>query len=185
MNIEQINTSRVLISLCDKELREYDLTYETLDLKNDKTKKILSHLLTAAEDRTGIPLHSGRVMIEAMKYNNGCILLITLMRRRKGRVYHIVGRSSLYAFFFEDSETMLSCMEQLSLSGEAGKHASLYLAPSGMYVLICSAVPHCAFVRIAGEYACCIRKGRIYCAALREKSRCLVRGCAVKKCSGK
>ncbi len=184
MNIEQINTSRILISLCDKELREYDLTYETMDLKNEKARKVIMQLLSTAEDRTGIPLCSGRVMIEAMKYDHGCILLVTLIRGRKGKTYRIAGRSSVYAFFFGDSETMLCCMEQLSLCGEGGKTSSLYLSPSGGYILICNAVARCAFVRIAGEYADAVRKGRVYCAALREKCRCLARGNAVKVCCG-
>ncbi len=182
MNIEQINTSRILISLCNRDLEEYELTYETLDLKNDKARSVIAGLITAAEKSTGLPLHSGKLMIEAMKFDHGCILLITLLRRHRGRRYRITGRSDCYAFFFDESETMLSCMEQLWLAGERRHRTSLYLTHNGRYILICNTLPCRSFVRIAEEYASKILKGRLICAALREKSKCLIRSDAVRVC---
>ena len=118
MNIEKINSEKLLISLCDKELEEYNLTYEGLSFTDSRSKRVIQELLIRAESKTGMKLNGKKLMIEAMKYDHGCILLVTVVNRRKRKIYSIKSRSNSYVFSFTSAEELLACIEQLYLANE-------------------------------------------------------------------
>lgn len=174
MNIEQINSSKLLISLCDRELEEYDLNYETMDLKNEKTRSIIRRVLKYAENKTGMELSTGSLVIEAMKYDHGCLLLVTLIKNKSKKRYRIKMRSDSYLFSFQNTENMLSCMEQLYAAGKTPELSALYRTNYGYCMIVRCLLPDECFLRITGEFADKCKKGKIFCAAAAEKSRIII-----------
>lgn len=180
MNIEQINSEKLLISLCDKELEEYHLTYETLSFTDTRSKKVIQEILLRAETRTGIRLNGKKLIVEAMKYDHGCILLVTIVNRRKRKIYHIKNRSNSYAFRFSDAEELLSCIEQLYLADEKIGKSSILSDDRDYYLMLNSSIPSESFMRITGEYADSVQKGKITCSAISEKCTVLASKNAVE-----
>ena len=169
MNIEKINSEKLLISLCDKELEEYNLTYEGLSFADNRSKRVIEDLLIRAESKTGMKLNGKKLMIEAMKYDHGCILLVTVVNRHKRRIYSIKSRSNSYAFSFTCAEELLSCIEQLYRANERGRNSSILFDNRNYYLMLGNSIPSDCFMRITGEYAHSVLSGKITCSALREK----------------
>ena len=71
MRIEMISSDRILISLEEKDLTGYSLTFEDLSLKDDRSRKVLSELMRLAEQKTGLCFHDKRVLIEALGLQSG------------------------------------------------------------------------------------------------------------------
>lgn len=169
MNIEKINSEKLLISLCDKELEEYNLTYEGLSFSDKCSKGVIEDLLIRAESKTGMKLNGKKLMIEAMKYDHGCILLVTIVNRHKRKIYSIKSRSNSYAFSFTCAEELLSCIEQLYRANERSKNSSILFDNRNYYLVLGNSIPSDGFMRITGEYAHSVQSGKITCSALREK----------------
>ncbi len=169
MNIEKINSEKLLISLCDKELEEYNLTYEGLSFADNQSKRVIQELLIRAESKTGMKLNGRKLMIEAMKYDRGCILLVTVVSRHKRKVYSIKSRSNSYAFRFTDAEEMLSCIEQLYIANERSRKSSILFDSRNYYLILGNSIPSDRFMRITREYANSVQTGKITCSALKEK----------------
>ena len=169
MNIEKINSEKLLISLCDKELEEYNLTYEGLSFSDNRSKRVIEELLIRAEGKTGMKLNGKKLMIEAMKYDHGCILLVTVVNRHKRKIYSIKSRSNNYAFRFDCAEELLACIEQLYRANETNKKSSILSDSRNYYLLLGNCIPSESFMRITGEYAKSVQSGKITCSALREK----------------
>ena len=89
MNIEQIDDSRVLITLCDEDMKSYSVSFDTMSLSDEHTKKVLKQLMYYASDKTGISFEKKHILIEALKYEHGCILLFTVSEKGKRKIYKI------------------------------------------------------------------------------------------------
>ena len=105
MNIEQIDESRVLITLCDEDMESYSVSFESLSLSDNHTRRVLKKLMYYASDRTGIKKKKKHILIEALKYEHGCLLLFSCIQAlylmndsrfassvyfRKGRYYLVI-----------------------------------------------------------------------------------------------
>ena len=55
MIIEQIDSSKVLISLCNNDMEDYQLEFGTMDFENPHSKKILMRLLGIVCYKTDCP----------------------------------------------------------------------------------------------------------------------------------
>lgn len=181
MNIEQLNSSKILISLCDKELEGYDLTFEKLNLKDHNARMVIEHILHHAEVRTGMTFKNQRLVIETMKYEHGCLMLITIIRNSLRKRYKVLARSTSYAFYFNNTENLLRCIEQLYLQKETNHHASLLFDGKGYYLILTNTILHSSFLLIANEYACSMRKGKFYCTGLKEQFQTIVAFNAIEK----
>ena len=114
MKIEQIDRTRILISLGEADLKNYSVTFESLSLSEEHSRQVLRELLHTASSRTGISFHNKRIVIEALKYEHGCLLLLTLSSRSgKKKRYRLRFHHSLYLFRFECAEHLLSCIAAL------------------------------------------------------------------------
>lgn len=129
MTVEQIDNTRLIIALCDEDMKNFSLNYDTLCLKDPHSNKILKQLLLLAEIKTGIEIHNKKIMVEAMNFENGCILLVTLSLREnlKYRRYKIKTVPYIFIAEFKNIETLFLCIEKL-------RDKSLYIPPSWLYV---------------------------------------------------
>ncbi len=172
MNIEQIDASKILISLCDKEMKDYNVSYETLGLRDLHARKVIHDLLSRAEHKTGMELHGKRLVIEAMKYDHGCLLLVTVEHTETRKVYRIKSRSSSYAFRFHNAEDLLSCIEQLYRY--SGSTRSTLLADDNCYYLLLPRLmSDDRILRIISEYTNYAAKGILTALSLKEHTKTL------------
>lgn len=136
MTVEQIDSSKVLISLCNEDLSEYSLRFDTMSFNDPHSRRILNKLLTIACGKTGIKQEKDKSMlVEAMPHSNGCLILLTMNHKKKKRtVYRIKKNNSGWCCRFENAGDFLSCMETLCKRGETLYRAYAYLY-SGRYYL--------------------------------------------------
>lgn len=172
MNIEQIDTSKILISLCDKEMKEYNVSYEALGLRDLHARRVIHDLLSRAEHKTGMELHGKRLVIEAMKYDHGCLLLVTVEHSVPRRVYRIKSRSSSYAFRFHNVEELLSCIEQL-YRYNSGIKSTLLADDNYYYLVMPRLMSDDRILRIISEYTNYAVKGIFAALSLKEHTNTL------------
>ena len=48
MNIEKIDTSRIIISLCAGDMEKYDITFESLNFSETHSKTVLKEIMACA-----------------------------------------------------------------------------------------------------------------------------------------
>ncbi len=139
MKIEQIDNSRILISLCDKELQKFSVTFESLDFSENHSRSVIKEIITKASAQTGIDISNKKILIEALKYEHGCLLLITLSQKRK--TYHVRFYSNSYIFVFDSAESLLSCIKALYNMQNDKFFSSVFLYNQNYYLVIRSSSP--------------------------------------------
>lgn len=118
MTFELIDETRILIVLAEDDMDFLNLNYDTMSFKDPHSRKILKKLLTLAKTKTGIPSFDHRVIIDALPYNTGCLLVLTLAPKNdKPRRYKIKKPFFETAFCFEETEDMLCATEALYKNG--------------------------------------------------------------------
>lgn len=114
MTIEQIDSTKVLISLCTEDMHDFALKYDSMSFNDEHSRKILKRLLMLACNKTGIEVHNKTMVIEALPHESGCLILITLKNRKSGRrIYKIKDKNKLLCCMFESSENFLSAISSL------------------------------------------------------------------------
>ena len=79
MIIEQIDSSKVLISLCNNDMEDYQLEFGTMDFENPHSKKILMRLLGIVCNKTGLSTKNKQLLLETLPLDSGCLILVTFM----------------------------------------------------------------------------------------------------------
>ena len=96
MTVEQIDSSKVLISLCNEDLTEYSLRFDTMSFNDPHSRRILNKLLTIACGKTGIKQEKDKSMlVEAMPHSNGCLILLTMNHKKKKRTVYRIKKNFL------------------------------------------------------------------------------------------
>ncbi len=172
MHIQQLDEFRILISMCDDELYE---RYTRLTSQTDADQQLVRHLLSAAEQSTGISLRNKRLRIEASRYDRGCLFLITLHHTaRKGR-FRLKERSDTYTFSFRQAEPLIACV--LVLKQESVQpHSSILTRDAACYRLVIPRLfRYSRCYALLSEYCDQIARGRFFAAAVIESGTVLCR----------
>ncbi len=171
MNIEQIDNSRILISLCDRELIEnYHISYDKLGTDSILSGYLLKNILTKAEEYTGVCFSNQQITIEATKYDHGCIFLICIKKKVNAKKFFLKERSDTYTFFFENIESLISCADQITNTGTTPKQSMIYYDNLFYYLVIPRLFSQTLLFRIISEYCIRYARGKFFAAALNEHS---------------
>ena len=144
MNIEKIDTSRILISLCARDMERYEVTFESLNFSEAHSKRVLKEIMAYASEKTGVNFDNKRIMIEALKYESGCLLLLTLSARKK--IYRARYYDNSCIFTFGSAENFLSCLRALYHLKKDVFFSTAYLYKDRYYLVIKSSS------RLKGKY---------------------------------
>ena len=68
MTIEQIDSNRILIALCDDDMKSFSLEFESMTLSDPHVKEMIQRLLKFASNETGISVKNKKMLIEAIPY---------------------------------------------------------------------------------------------------------------------
>ena len=182
MNIKQIDADRILISLCDEDLKSYCITFESLDTDDRHSELVLEELLLKASEYTGTSFRNKRVLIEAMKYDHGCILLLTLREKAgKRRSYRLSRTTQTVTFAFDRAESFLCCIEALYHIKNRRIVSSAFVCGNRYYLVISSpAAIKSSLLNTASEFSCEKKKGLAFISFLREHGEALSVGRAVE-----
>ena len=167
LTINRLDGQRVLVVLGGKDMSDFALDFEEMDMENAHARKILLRLTRLACRKTGISLSGKRVHIEALTVGEGCYLLVTVQRR--SRRYRLK-RSGSCCWQFQDVTAFLGAAEALCrLPYRLAKNAAYTLG--GAYYLLFGypAVPK-ALRHVLGEFAEA-KGGALKCAQVREQGR--------------
>lgn len=143
MNIELIDEKRVLIDLCLEDMQLLSIEYNSLDTKSSYNRKIINSLISIAKIKTGFR-YPGKssVYVEAMPYDGGCFILITLNeKKQKRRKYKIMKKWFRSMFIFECCEDMLCAIERLYNIKQSSYNSSLIYYKKNYCLLLMSQKP--------------------------------------------
>ena len=110
MTIEQIDNERILIALCDEDMKSFSLEFESMTLSDSHVKEMIQRLLKFASKETGISVKNKKMLIEAIPYINGCLFLITLTQKAHKRKIYKIKNARPIIIGFIDAEDMLRCI---------------------------------------------------------------------------
>ena len=180
MHIEKIDDRRIVISLSDKDMQNCGVTFETLGLNSSHSREVLRSLLNDARTQTGISFSGQRVLVEALQYEHGCLLLLTFSGVALGRkTYRIKKHGTDRIYRFDNADDFLACL--LSVSRLHGTRCDI--APflrdmtaflhRSRYYLVCSSLsePPEALHRLLCEFSAACRRSRLLPAVLREHAQ--------------
>ena len=182
MNIEQLDEQRILISLCDEELELYSVSFEALGIGEKNSDMMLKDLLAQAEKQTGISIKDKHILIEAMRFERGCLLLVTVSEKAggKSRSAHSPEEYSA-AFVFEDSEALLGCICALyAMKGFHCESTLLVYEESYYLVLGSSDTPDKTVTDTLLEFGSLAGRGRSFISSLYEHARVITPSRAVE-----
>lgn len=154
MTIEQLDSTKVLISLCSEDMEDFKLKFNDMSFCSEHSKRILLRLLQLACSKAGVSFERKTVLMEALPHNSGCLLLLTMMEKNRRKTYKVKKIKEHPCFVFENAEELLSAAENLQTRGVSLRDNSLWVLDGKYYLMF-----NYPFV------------SRDVCALLREYSR--------------
>ncbi|MGN0487922.1 MAG: adaptor protein MecA [Ruminococcus sp.] len=173
MTIEQIDSSKVLIVLGDKDMRDFALEYGTMSFDDPHSRKILGSILTLACTKTGISTKGKRMLVEALPHPDGCLILLTLEVIRKPRVYKIKRKKRAVCAVFENVEELIKVSAVLK-NNKSVPENSLYFYDEKYCLIIESFHIPCSVMRVLREFSVNIFQSKISVARIKENGRLIL-----------
>ena len=107
MTIEQIDSNRILIALCDDDMKSFSLEFESMTLSDPHVKEMIQRLLKFASNETGISVKNKKMLISTN------LSLPLISKRYSERISsRIIGEFKLFKFFAEDIRIQLNLKRQ-------------------------------------------------------------------------
>ncbi len=180
MTIEQLDASKVLISLGSEDMKSFELEFSSMSFYSEHSKKVLLRLLQLACMKAGISAKSKSVLMEALPHKSGCLLLVTMLEEKGPKTYKVKRVTSQVCFEFESAEAMLCAAQELFLSRQKLKGNSLWLLEGRYYLMFDYPRVHRGISEIAGAYGRERRCTRVQVSRIKESGRLLHEGNALE-----
>ena len=173
MTIEQLDKSKVLISLCKEDMDNFSLDISDMSFCDEHSRKVLLRLLQLASRKTGVEMHKGAVLLEALPHNCGCLLLVTVMEKTKRKIYKVKRTTEYPVYVFESAENLLSCVEKMGNNNALPCWNSLWLKDKRYYLIFDYPVLKTVYSGVLCEYGRKVRATEIYLSRIRESGKLL------------
>lgn len=180
MTIEQLSSTKVLISLCNEDMKSFELDFDTIGFCDYHSKTVLLRLLRLALENSGIETEDKTIMLEALPHSKGCMLFVTVTDKKQKRKKYRIKRIKEYPCYkFFSLEELLSAIERLYGTDSFFYNNSVYLYNDSYYLVFdYPVVPHKA-KEILSEYATKLNKSKIFIARLYESAKLISGGNAI------
>ncbi len=137
MHIERLDKAKIIISLCSQDMQDFSFSFERMSFQDERSKTVMMRLLKLASLKTGMHLSGRTVLVEALPFTDGCMLLVTLLDKEKSRRVYKVKRLKEYpAVVFFNADNLLSAAEAAYLRGGCIYPNSLWFAEKRYYLLM-------------------------------------------------
>lgn len=180
MTIEQLDTSKVLISLGSEDMRDYELRFNDMSFCDEHSRRVLLRLLKLACMKTGVPYSSKTVLMEALPHSSGCLLLVTLMEKSTRKTYKVKRIKEHPCYVFLSAEDLLSAVESLHQRALNLHKNSLWLCGGKYYLVFDYPVVNCLARGVLCEYSREIHSSAVALSRIRESGKLLCSDNAVE-----
>lgn len=169
MFIEQLDKTRLLITLESEDLSVFDLEPDSLSMENKETRDLFKQLLALAAVKTGVVLRNKTISVELMPYDSGCFILATIKAKGTRKIYKIKKTTSYLPVKFGNVTAMLNAVKNLYTKGFSEYNCSLYSGESYYYLLMSSkaAVPKAVRIMLS-EYGKILSDDSLTVSRIRE-----------------
>ena len=114
MIIEQIDSSKVLISLCNRDIDDYKIELNSMSINDPHHKKILMRLLDVVCNKTGLSTKNKQLLMEAVPVDSGCLILVTFMDiKPKITKYKVKNPQRSFCFSFDNTDNFIKAVTLL------------------------------------------------------------------------
>lgn len=172
MTIEQIDSSKVLIALCNQDMKDYELEFDSMGFENTHSKKVLNRFITMVCNKTGLSTNNKKLLMEALPHQNGCLILVTFMEKRIPRTkYRIKKPKENTCFCFENTDDFLKAILLIYNENIYVRSSRAYLFKKEYYLVFdYYPIPQIA-KRILNEYGKRKKCTRAFLSALKEAGK--------------
>ena len=120
MVLELMSDDRLKVLLEKEDLKQYDLSFVSIDYKNKKTKEVFWQVINIARRKTGFNPQGSKLLIEAYPENGGNVLLyVTKLGEKENK-------SNSFVFCFDDLDAVLDSLPQFKKSDIRTYNFNLY-----------------------------------------------------------
>ncbi len=180
MKISQISPDKVLISLCNEDMKSFDLDFYDMGFSDPHSKKILKRLLSLACLSNSIPTENKKILCEALKISDGCVLLVSFCDKAQERKkYRIKRIKECPCYKFSDTDTMLSAVKTLYSTDTLYYNNSAYLYNNSYYLVFDYPVVPQKAKKILSEFAKAVKGTKPFIARLCESGKKISGGNAI------
>lgn len=174
MYIEQLDKTRLLITLEHEDLDVFDLEPYSISMENKETKALFKQLLTLAAIKVGIQIKDKILSVETMPYDFGCFLLVTIKPKSDRKIYKVKKDISYLLVKFENPMDMLDCLKKLHIKSFNDYNCNLYRYNKKYYLLFFSKAifPHYLSLLLS-EYGRILPCDRVTTSRISELYECL------------
>lgn len=180
MTIEMISNSKILIVLGGEDMRDFELEYDTMSLSDPHSRKILSRLLSLACTKTGISTEDKNMVVEALPYPDGCLILLTLEARRKPKIYKVKRKIPSLCVTFDTAENLIRAVVNLK-DRENIPDNSLYYYDNKYYLIVKGGAVPKGVMYVLREFAEKIVHSNLNSVRIEEKAKLLINSNAHQK----
>lgn len=75
MNIEQINTDKIKVTVDESDQKEFGVTYESMNYSNSNTRKLCEKIMAVANKQIGFCACGAKLLVEARRSLNNTVTL--------------------------------------------------------------------------------------------------------------
>ncbi len=180
MTIEQLDTTKVLISLCSEDMKNFELRFNDMSFCDEHSKKVLLRLTQLACMKTGVEMKKGAVLMEALPHNSGCLLLVTLLEKKRRKTYRVKRFKEFPCFVFECADDLLSCAETLGIKDMPVHRNSLWLYGDKYYLVFDYPALNPVCRGLICEYADEVKSTAVKLSRIKESGKLLCRNNALE-----
>lgn len=180
MTIEQLDTTKVLISLCSEDMEKFALRFNDMSFCDEHSKKVLLRLTQLACMKTGVEMKKGAVLMEALPHQSGCLLLVTLLEKKRRKTYKVKKFREFPCFGFDCIDDLLSCVEILGSKDIPVHRNSLWLYGNRYYLVFDYPALSPVCRGLICEFADEVKSTAVTLSRIRESGKLLCRNNAVE-----
>lgn len=170
MTVDQLGCNRILIKLCEKDMNDFSLDFDTLSFTDAHSRKIILRILQLACFKTGVEVKNKNIMVEALQLDDGCYILLTVTEKHRRHTYKFKRPSDSVCYLLGDSGNFLDAVEKLYSQNVCCNKNSAYLYNGEYYLIFDYPTIPARLKHVLKEYA---QKcgGKVTSARIRENGR--------------
>ena len=173
MTIEKLSEEKILISLCNEDMKSLKLDTREMGFCDERSKKSLLSLLQVACREAGMSIASKTVLMEALPVQSGCLFLLTFKDERERKIYRVKKAKTGNCYIFSDAEKMLSAAEISYFKKIETCDNALWVYDSKYYLIFNSPLIKSKMRDVLEQYAIKISSAELRISRIKEGGKLL------------
>lgn len=180
MKISQLSDTKVLITLCNDDMKNFGLDFEKIGLSDPHSKKILSRLCTLACASNSIQTEKKTIVLEAIESDDGMMILVSVKETQNTKKRYRIKRIREYPCYrFDSVEIFLTAIKKLCESENFFYNNSAYSYNKSYYLVFDYPIVSEKAKIILSEFSHKIKGSKTFIARLHESGKPLCKGNAI------